>query len=270
MAPRGDEPIVDKRHSSAFHHTDLHQQLCQKEIDHVVIVGLQTEYCVDSACRTAVALDYRVTLVEDGHTTYDHACPFGGTDHYAPQPYAGRQPRSISSRRGKRRISGSRRDGTRRRAARERNSRVTGRCLCGDIRYEYSGAPVEYCIDTHRRRSPPLYALNSDAFCFTKGAPLFLVFPRREANALCALWFANRLPLRSEPAPDRSLPWNVGRSGGVTTHPFMSSLRHNWDSFEIADALPRYAKGQRGASPVRHGPRQINVLPRRAVAGSRG
>lgn len=71
VAPRGDEPIVDKRHSSAFHHTDLHQQLCQKDIDHVVIVGLQTEYCVDSACRTAVALDYRVTLVEDGHTTYD-------------------------------------------------------------------------------------------------------------------------------------------------------------------------------------------------------
>jgi hypothetical protein len=27
------------------------------------------------------------------------------------------------------------------------------------------------------------------------------------------------------------------------------------DGFEIADALPRYANGQRGATPVRHGPR---------------
>jgi nicotinamidase-related amidase len=27
--------------------------------------------CVDSTCRAAVALGYRVTLVSDGHTTFD-------------------------------------------------------------------------------------------------------------------------------------------------------------------------------------------------------
>jgi len=36
-----------------------------------VIAGMQTEMCVDSACRAAAALDYRVTLVSDGHTTWD-------------------------------------------------------------------------------------------------------------------------------------------------------------------------------------------------------
>ena len=71
VAPRGDEPIIDKRHSSAFHDTDLHARLAKLGIDHLVIAGVQTEYCVDSACRTAVALGYRVTLVKDGHTTYD-------------------------------------------------------------------------------------------------------------------------------------------------------------------------------------------------------
>jgi nicotinamidase-related amidase len=71
VAPRGNEPVIDKRHSSAFHETDLHARLSQLGIDHLVIAGLQTEYCVDSACRTAVALGYRVTLVKDGHTTYD-------------------------------------------------------------------------------------------------------------------------------------------------------------------------------------------------------
>src|SRR5260370_40770690 len=71
VAPRGDEPVIDKCHSSAFHETDLHAQLSRLAIDHLVIAGLQTEYCVDSACRTAVALGYRVTLVKDEHTTYD-------------------------------------------------------------------------------------------------------------------------------------------------------------------------------------------------------
>jgi len=71
VAPRGDEPVIEKCHSSAFHDTDLHTRLSQLGIDHLVVAGLQTEYCVDSACRTAVALGYRVTLVKDGHTTYN-------------------------------------------------------------------------------------------------------------------------------------------------------------------------------------------------------
>ena len=71
VAPRGDEPVIEKRHSSAFHGTDLDAQLSRLGIDHLVIAGLQTEYCVDSACRTAAALGYHVTLVKDGHTTYD-------------------------------------------------------------------------------------------------------------------------------------------------------------------------------------------------------
>jgi nicotinamidase-related amidase len=70
VAPREGEFVIEKRRSSAFHGTDLHARLRRLNIDHLVIAGLQTEYCVDSACRTAAALDYRVTLVEDGHTTF--------------------------------------------------------------------------------------------------------------------------------------------------------------------------------------------------------
>jgi nicotinamidase-related amidase len=70
VAPRAGEVVIEKRRSSAFHGTDLHARLSRLGIDHLVIAGLQTEYCVDSACRAAVALDYRVTLVEDGHTTF--------------------------------------------------------------------------------------------------------------------------------------------------------------------------------------------------------
>ena len=71
VAPRTGELIIDKRHSSAFHDTDFHARLTGLGIDRVVIAGPQSEMCVDSACRAAVALGYRVVLASDGHTTWD-------------------------------------------------------------------------------------------------------------------------------------------------------------------------------------------------------
>ncbi|MBI2735407.1 MAG: cysteine hydrolase [Rhodospirillales bacterium] len=71
VAPWPGEIVVEKRHSSAFHDTDLHRRLADAGIDRLVIAGMQTEMCVDSACRGAVALGYRVVLVADGHTTWD-------------------------------------------------------------------------------------------------------------------------------------------------------------------------------------------------------
>jgi len=37
-----------------------------------VICGLQSEFCVDSTTRRALALGYPVTLVSDGHSTLDN------------------------------------------------------------------------------------------------------------------------------------------------------------------------------------------------------
>jgi nicotinamidase-related amidase len=71
VAPRKGEPVIDKRHSSAFQDTPLHERLKRSEVDEVVIAGMQTEYCVDSACRAAAALGYRVVLASDAHTTFD-------------------------------------------------------------------------------------------------------------------------------------------------------------------------------------------------------
>jgi nicotinamidase-related amidase len=69
--PQTHEPVVDKEHSSCFQDTALHQRLQTLQIDKLVIAGMQTEYCVDSACRAAAALGYRSVLVSDGHTTFD-------------------------------------------------------------------------------------------------------------------------------------------------------------------------------------------------------
>jgi nicotinamidase-related amidase len=71
VAPREGEPVIEKRQSSAFHDTDFHDRLQRVGVDRLVIAGMQTEYCVDSACRAAAALGYHVVLVSDAHTTFD-------------------------------------------------------------------------------------------------------------------------------------------------------------------------------------------------------
>lgn len=71
IAPAPHEPVFRKKATDAFHGTDLHERLQEIGIDHLVIAGCKTEYCIDSACRRATTLGYDVTLVGDGHSTSD-------------------------------------------------------------------------------------------------------------------------------------------------------------------------------------------------------
>lgn len=61
-----------KQASDSFHNTDLHAQLQQRGIDKLVICGLQSDFCVDTTTRRAMALGYPVQLVADGHSTVDN------------------------------------------------------------------------------------------------------------------------------------------------------------------------------------------------------
>ena len=65
--------FVGKRHGSAFHATPLEETLRRMGVDEVVLCGLQTEMCVDSTLRHAAALDFKVSLAEDAHSTFDTA-----------------------------------------------------------------------------------------------------------------------------------------------------------------------------------------------------
>jgi len=71
VAPREGEPVIQKWACSAFYQTDLDQQLRAKDIGALTIAGLQTEFCIDTACRVAQSLGYAVTLVADAHSTFD-------------------------------------------------------------------------------------------------------------------------------------------------------------------------------------------------------
>jgi nicotinamidase-related amidase len=70
IAPCAGEPIVDKRFRDAFRETNLADVLATLHVDHVVVCGIQTEYCVDATLREAERRGYRVTLVADGHATF--------------------------------------------------------------------------------------------------------------------------------------------------------------------------------------------------------
>ncbi len=65
------EPIIEKWACSAFYNTDLDQRLRAAGINRLVIAGLQTEFCIDTACRVAQSLGYKVTLAGDAHSSFD-------------------------------------------------------------------------------------------------------------------------------------------------------------------------------------------------------
>lgn len=71
LTPLPGEDVTVKKHCSSFQETDFHQKLIAGEINHVIVGGMQSEYCVDTAVRGAFERDLKVTLIADGHTTFD-------------------------------------------------------------------------------------------------------------------------------------------------------------------------------------------------------
>jgi nicotinamidase-related amidase len=70
IGPLEGDPIVEKRFRDAFRETNLAGVLADRGIDHIVVAGMQSEFCIDSTIREAERRGYRVTLVEDGHATF--------------------------------------------------------------------------------------------------------------------------------------------------------------------------------------------------------
>lgn len=66
VAPEGDEIILSKTASGVFNSTNIHYILQNLGIETLVIVGVLTNECIDSAVRAACDLGYTNVLVEDG------------------------------------------------------------------------------------------------------------------------------------------------------------------------------------------------------------
>lgn len=72
IVPENKERIFDKQFNSAFIKTGLKEYLDSKKVDTIILVGLQTEYCIDATCKSAFEHGYKVIIPEDTNTTFDN------------------------------------------------------------------------------------------------------------------------------------------------------------------------------------------------------
>lgn len=72
IAPNSSEFIVEKEYNSAFHKTELREYLESKEIDTIILVGLQTEYCIDATLKSAFDYEYKIIIPKETNTTFDN------------------------------------------------------------------------------------------------------------------------------------------------------------------------------------------------------
>ena len=73
LKPASGEKIIHKLWRSSFEETELEDVLEELKIEHLVISGAQTNYCVRHTIHAAIERGLDVTLVEDAHTTMDES-----------------------------------------------------------------------------------------------------------------------------------------------------------------------------------------------------
>ncbi len=61
--------VIEKRNCDSFQDTNLQDSLQSLGAENLVLAGMMTEYCVDTTCRRAFSLGYKVTLASDAHST---------------------------------------------------------------------------------------------------------------------------------------------------------------------------------------------------------
>ena len=69
----GQDFIFDKRRPSCFAGTELQARLDGEGVEELIVVGMKSQYCVDTTCRAASELGFNVVLVADAHTCMDTA-----------------------------------------------------------------------------------------------------------------------------------------------------------------------------------------------------
>lgn len=72
VAPAPGEHVFIKTTRSAFASTDLEARLRKAGVNRLALCGMQTEYCIDTTLLGAVDRGFRMTVVRDGHTTFDN------------------------------------------------------------------------------------------------------------------------------------------------------------------------------------------------------
>ena len=70
--PNDDEIIFDKNVNSSFKETGLLEYLKQKEENTIIIVGLQTDYCIDATIKAGFEHGFKMIVPENTNSTFDN------------------------------------------------------------------------------------------------------------------------------------------------------------------------------------------------------
>lgn len=73
FVPLGNERIFDKFVNSPFKESGLLQYLKEKKEDTIMVVGLQTDYCMDATVKCGFEHGFRMLVPEYTNSTFDNA-----------------------------------------------------------------------------------------------------------------------------------------------------------------------------------------------------
>lgn len=72
LSPKSGEMIVHKNFNSGFKETNLEEVLNRYNAKEIVLVGMQTEYCIDTTLRVGFEKGFKFIIPENTNTTFDN------------------------------------------------------------------------------------------------------------------------------------------------------------------------------------------------------
>lgn len=70
--PADNETVFDKYANSSFKDTGLLEYLREKEEDTIIVVGLQTDYCIDATVKAGFEHGFRMIVPANTNSTFDN------------------------------------------------------------------------------------------------------------------------------------------------------------------------------------------------------
>ncbi|NWF99576.1 MAG: cysteine hydrolase [Thermoanaerobaculaceae bacterium] len=86
VKPLPGETVIGKHHANAFRDTQLLAELQRRQVQRVVLCGMQTHMCVEATARAAADAGFEVVVLQDACAT--RALTFGGVALSAEQVHA--------------------------------------------------------------------------------------------------------------------------------------------------------------------------------------
>jgi len=144
---------------------------------------------------------------------------------------------------------------------------VTGRCLCGDIRFVYRGTPIKvlhcHCESCRRHVSGPIatfVCIRRAALRFTAGAPKIYASSPGVRRTFCDRC-GSPIAYESDRNPQQvDLYIGTLDDPAAVTPTYHVHVAEQLPWFETADALPRYERGKVKSMPIRCGPRSTKAI----------